>query len=325
MAVQNESIAGKCSRLLKASRTPPVSNLRVDWAVAPDELQDDFEVVDTPSVYPETPTVPPSMIDLYDNSYNPLDSSDQTGAKPSADVILAPSPLLQQAPHSILAIYPGNRFIVSAIISSDQIIPDSVVLQGDLPSGQKLNLKVEVQKTTNAATPPLIHTLAARRLIQDLEDGKAHPQALNANEVDPDAVVKAAIVKLGVEYQLTSKYTSFVAVDESKRDELPQEEIMERSAVASRNRRSRSRSLSPQARHRRHHSISPPRIAQAVCMVADSPRARRRQSNPSPSRSRSPVRVWDHGVRVYARVYLGLFPVVPKLMATLLLIRTQCY
>jgi hypothetical protein len=215
MAIQNEEVAGKCARLLRASRTPPVTNLRIDWGIKPNDLQEDFDIVEAKHTISADP--PPeslsATVSMFDESADPISQSEDTGAKPSPEVILAPPPLIQQAPFTIPVIYPGTRFTVSALISSEVKLPDVVTLRGDLLSGLKLELEVPVQHV-DSTSPPLIHTLAARRLIQDLEDGKVKPRALNAHEVDAEAIVKAAIVRLSTGYQLTSKYASFVAVQE---------------------------------------------------------------------------------------------------------------
>ena len=52
----------------------------------------------------------------------------------------------------------------------------------------------------------ILHKIASKSLIQDLEDG-AHNSDLSDEEV------KDEIIRLGVEYQIASSETSFVAVD----------------------------------------------------------------------------------------------------------------
>jgi len=61
----------------------------------------------------------------------------------------------------------------------------------------------------------LLHTLAARKLIQDLEEGTSylHPAPPS------DAGVKAAIVSLGTTFGLASRYTSFLAIEERSAEE----------------------------------------------------------------------------------------------------------
>lgn len=237
MAIQSEAIAGKCARLLKASRSPPVSNLSVDWGLrvdwdlaTPSDLNDDFEMVEpeTATLVETTPTKSKKRaapINLFDDSHDPLAPSQDIGAKPAPEVILTPRPFIEQAPLKVPNLYPGNRFIISAIVTSKlKKIPENVAISGELPSGQKLELKVPVQKAIVTTTPPLIHTLAAKRLIQDLEDGNVKPKAVNQDKVSEEDIVKAAVVRLGSEYQLTSRYTSFIAVDQSLKKDIPLDE-----------------------------------------------------------------------------------------------------
>jgi hypothetical protein len=225
MAVRTETIAARCARLLKGSRTTPITNLRVDWGIngadkgtnaKERENQAGDVTLSTSSKGNE-----PARIAMFKNSVNLLSTSaSYKGAKPAPAVILAPHPRIQQAPAIIPSLPPGTRLIVSALITSSAgnkpIIPPFVTVHGDLSSGQKFALKVPVQQSTYPIAPPLIHTLATRRLIQDLEDGKLKPVAINANEVREEDVSKAAILRLRTEYQRTSKLASFIAVDTSQ-------------------------------------------------------------------------------------------------------------
>lgn len=65
----------------------------------------------------------------------------------------------------------------------------------------------------------LIHTLAAAKLIKDLESGRSsyHDNAGNLKEefssIDKE-YSKAKIIELAMRYQLVTKFTSFVIVDD---------------------------------------------------------------------------------------------------------------
>jgi len=63
--------------------------------------------------------------------------------------------------------------------------------------------------------PPFIHTLAANRLIRDLEDG-------NAKGKQSQTAQREEIVRLGEYYQLASSHTSFVAVNHGEVRPRPQ-------------------------------------------------------------------------------------------------------
>ncbi|KAF9031410.1 hypothetical protein BDZ89DRAFT_1239242 [Hymenopellis radicata] len=70
--------------------------------------------------------------------------------------------------------------------------------------------------------PPAIHALAARKIVQDFEDGRHDAMIKAGNEAkfteDSGLLkrsIKAHIVRLGKTYSIVSSHTSFVAVDES--------------------------------------------------------------------------------------------------------------
>ncbi|PKY25698.1 hypothetical protein RhiirB3_440745, partial [Rhizophagus irregularis] len=62
----------------------------------------------------------------------------------------------------------------------------------------------------------IIHRLAARKLIQDLDDETSflHKNPKNVGKNIPDSLIKDNIVKLGKTFNLASKYTSFIGIDE---------------------------------------------------------------------------------------------------------------
>ncbi|CAG8591276.1 17199_t:CDS:2, partial [Dentiscutata erythropus] len=73
-----------------------------------------------------------------------------------------------------------------------------------------------------------IHTLAARKLIQDLEDGTSliHKHQRNSGKPLPNSLIREQIVKLGVTYSLASKFTSFLAVDERDNELVSEAKIL---------------------------------------------------------------------------------------------------
>ncbi|KAI0916398.1 hypothetical protein AcW1_008870 [Taiwanofungus camphoratus] len=214
MTTQSEDIAGKCSRLLAASRVPPLGSmgdLRIDWGYTATKKSSANEVKDESQQVANIQ----GPISLFDADFDPLAPAKDTGFQ----FTLGPPPSIQQAPSNVPNLYPGNRFLVSAILSDTVYVPNTVTLSGKTPSGQALGpLPVPVQKTMlKPRTPPLIHTLAAHRLIQELEDGNITSQGVDdENDKDlHDQIAKAAIVHLSEKYQLASKYASFIAVDKS--------------------------------------------------------------------------------------------------------------
>lgn len=126
----------------------------------------------------------------------------------SVDWAAGTSPLQQSPPElSIPELYPSTRSVYFAIVHTDTI-PEQVVIRGKV-DGKDVFISVEVESVKfgrRPSEPPFIHTLAANRLIRDLEDG-------NAKGKQSQVTQREEIVRLGEYYQLASSHTSFVAVD----------------------------------------------------------------------------------------------------------------
>ena len=120
------------------------------------------------------------------------------------------------------------RFLVTAIIPGGEV-PTQVAIKLRLADGTTLEYHVPVQplshnipasftKALGGQTniPPLIHTLSAHLLIQDVEGGDKKPLEMDAwRRLTPQAqrdVVKGYIVDLGTKYQIASSRTAFVAI-----------------------------------------------------------------------------------------------------------------
>lgn len=210
-AVHIESILGQCAKLFRAGRTPFVRNVTVDWGVPDDMLSPG-----TPSVNFSTPD-----LDL-------------------GRVQLRPPPIVQQSPTVIHEIHSGTRMNVFVILRlKGPNAPKTVVLRGQLDGDSdveafEMTVPIRaVQLTDSEPGVPLVHTLAAWRLIQDHDERTALLPAAFGVATDEE-LRKAAIIRLGKKYQLASKYTSFICVDSRGRD------IRERRNEQTSRRRSRS-------------------------------------------------------------------------------------
>ncbi|KAK4334305.1 von Willebrand factor type A domain-domain containing protein [Rhodotorula toruloides] len=225
--VDGDSFTGKTARLLKAARTPPIVNARLDFGLKEEEehAEEDFELVEGAApAYETSQDKEKAPTNLFDSSVDPLADTDSSASKPppAPPVKLPPPPRIQQAPRDLSPLYPGSRLHAYAILKSAKDLPETVFLRGELASGQKLELAVPVVRSQLATVessnfPPPIHTIAARKLIQDLEDGK-HDLGVKDDLDLTKRTVEAAAVRLGKTYSLASSQTSFVAVDESEKD-----------------------------------------------------------------------------------------------------------
>ncbi|KAH7889185.1 hypothetical protein F5I97DRAFT_1842335 [Phlebopus sp. FC_14] len=196
-ALSEESITGKCARLLNAGRTKNIEKIEVEWD------NDSFGTPTTPQQVRFSPTTTPRL--------------------PAGVVELAPPPPIQQAPQTLTRIFRGLRFTVFAITSL-RSIPKSVKLltklEGvDVPQEQVVSV-TEVKPFRDPDVElevALVHSLAARKLIIEIGEGRGSvpvPASVVAGQMySEDELRKAEIIRLGLEYQLVSKYTSFVAVE----------------------------------------------------------------------------------------------------------------
>ncbi|KAJ7784830.1 von Willebrand factor type A domain-containing protein [Mycena maculata] len=215
---EETSFTGKIARMLRATRTPPISNISVDWgrAAAKEEMvatsdEDEFEIVDE--------TNEKRALNIFDETDDPIEV-DSTLAPQPPPVVLPPPPAVQQAPFKLEKLFPTIRLHVYAILQG-KAIPETVVIRGSTANGAEIELPIGVTLSrlqTAPGAPPAVHALAAREIIQDLEDGRHALVATLANSDDNDLLartVKASVVRLGKTYSISSSHTSFVAVAES--------------------------------------------------------------------------------------------------------------
>jgi hypothetical protein len=227
-----EDMVGKCAKLVRAARTPPVENIQVEWlpglsSTAMDPFDDGFEVVEAEDLKENIPE--PKKIDLFTSNENEDPVIDLSTGPPSPIVVKPddlPEELVQQGPYKIPAIYPGVRFLVYAIVSDKVLptggkMPEKVIVRGKIrgtDDSVELEVPVQVAKceqgqdATGLSVP--VHTLAARRLVTCLEDSEHNfSEVIRSSPESVQAHIKAKIIQLGCRYDITSKHTSFVAVD----------------------------------------------------------------------------------------------------------------
>ncbi|KAH8829290.1 von Willebrand factor type A domain-containing protein [Flagelloscypha sp. PMI_526] len=205
----NEPVVGKCSRLVRAARTPPIHDLRIFWTGDNNDISsDDFEMVDNDttegnSISPPGTDATSATVSLFD-----IDAKENQddGPSPIPPVQLLPPSPIQQAPLQPRSLFPGTRSIkVRGIVSTSD-----TVVEVDVP----------VCKLAQAQGSrfDFLHILAAKALINDREN-LIHdmPSSITCSFKDNnelrDAYLKADIVRLGTKYGLSSLHTNFIAVD----------------------------------------------------------------------------------------------------------------
>jgi hypothetical protein len=238
--VTGERMEKKVVNMLKSALMPPITNLAVQWA--PIDDIDDFEMVEAvgeskPS--PENSNKP--TINLFDTEA----ASPPPPPTPLPEIVIP----IQQAPFKVPALYRGARFTIYAILSATTPVPTELLLRGESPDGP-VELKVSVEAVQEGET--MLHALAARALVRDLEDGASCIHALGRATTEATLttlgvrvltqdgrkyqalplssnlvfeLTKRTILDLALKYNLSSKYTSWVAVDTQSQQTIVHDEV----------------------------------------------------------------------------------------------------
>ncbi|KAI4853219.1 hypothetical protein E4T44_00976 [Aureobasidium sp. EXF-8845] len=215
----------KVVRMLKASLYPHIKDYRLE--IKYDDA-DDFEMVESvvPKQAVNTPvsTVQPKApISLFDPSANLSDISEEHADR-YAHLPHIAVPEVIQAPHVIPPLLPYNRTTMYLLLQDMEKTPKSIVLHGTSPDGP-LTLEIPIKMIDNPSYT--VNTLAAKRVIQELEEGRGWlNSALEGSELIKnkhssrfDELVEKEVVRLGVDYQVANKWCSFVAVQPNQNEE----------------------------------------------------------------------------------------------------------
>lgn len=207
MTSHSSDISPKVLKLFLASRVSPlgsVSNLEIDWGYRPAQSGSASTAANDEG----------KITHRVAHSPNPLGS-----ANTQFHITLADLPKIQQAPTRVPNLYPNNRFTIFVILSDTTEVPETVTLRGTFPDGSQITIPlIPAHEAPDGDLPPLIHTLAAHRLILELEDGDPSSQgSFDATDKKlRDEVIEAAVVRFSETYQLASRFASFIAVYEAQ-------------------------------------------------------------------------------------------------------------
>ncbi|KAK4551561.1 hypothetical protein LTR86_011092 [Recurvomyces mirabilis] len=196
----------------------------------------DFEMVDQPEEHlainvkegetqpgTSTATTPSTTLStarpkrsFFDASIDPDKTSATTDrASRYAHLPHLDAPKLIQAPVDIPPLFPFNRTTAYILIDqSEKRSVKAVTLRAESASGP-LELSMPVKSIETHGVPSM-HQLAVRKAIQDLEEGRGSwIQPLKEQHTSRfDELVEREAVRLGVQYQVAGKWTSFVAVNQ---------------------------------------------------------------------------------------------------------------
>lgn len=209
-----ENMQKKVMRMLKAALTPHINDWSVDWEGKAAQLaafSDSQAKLDAVVVKP--------AISLFDQASAPDDSP---AAEPPAAV---GHPPVLQAPSSIPPLFAFSRTTVYYILDTSSP-PTTITLCGSAHDTntntiQPLSLSLPVTPITSPFTCRGLYSLAGRKLLQDLEESRCSYLPKDAHP----AQIEAEGARLGVQFNLASKWTSFVAVaqdgEQSTEDPTP--------------------------------------------------------------------------------------------------------
>jgi hypothetical protein len=211
--------------MLKAALTPHVDDYKLTVHYGAGD--NDFEmiassdtsiaetVVDAASIKDKKP------ISLFDTS---ISESEPPSKDPAARFDAVPAvevPAIIQAPHKIPALFPFVRTTAYLLLSPSEHAsnPEKLTLRGTSPSGP-LEITIPIQKLSSPSET--LHQLAAKKAVHELEQGRGwlydvkttNGKTLKeANEGNWDLMVERECVRLGTQFQVAGKFTSFVAVE----------------------------------------------------------------------------------------------------------------
>ena len=122
---------------------------------------------------------------------------------------------VNQAPYRVPPVFSGGRIVAYGFLDDPGVT--QVTLTGVSPQGP-VSFALDLDPS-QAQPGGLIATLAARTKIRDLEEGMSalHDRQGSLQQRDQEKAVTREIVRLGVTYQLCSRETSFVAVEQRER------------------------------------------------------------------------------------------------------------
>ena len=132
-----------------------------------------------------------------------------------------PVPKLMQTPQNIPSLYPFSRTNVYVLMSPDAVqgAVESVILKG---SSAETPFELEVPIEVLPERTEIIHQSAAKKEITELEEGRGwlvhaeDEKGVPVKEKHPahfQSMVEREVVRLGIQYQIAGKFTSFVTTE----------------------------------------------------------------------------------------------------------------
>eukprot|EP00736_Rhodelphis_marinus_P014420 Rmarinus@m.19688 len=224
----DEDVQAKVMQLTREALQPCLKNVRIDWGQPSSKT---ISAADTPS----QPQSNNPLFGLFDASHAGNSMFQSTAPSKRSFVTKVGSLIghrssslptsslhpqdqrknahVIQAPFSAPPVYDSRPFTAFAFFRESWTVPSKVTVTAESPDGPlTLEVAVDGMGAAGAVQGKLVHVLAARALIQDLDHGTSYLHKLGPVNADTQ---KNEIVKLGTLFGLASKHTAFVVVDHS--------------------------------------------------------------------------------------------------------------
>jgi len=216
-----ERLDSSVVRMLRGSLSPHVTNYTLE--VKYEAGDDGFELIERPTdsmkLLPKEEKQPskPASVSLFNSSIDEKQLNTEM-ENATANLPNIPYPKLLQAPHNIPSLFAFSRTTIYLIMSPETPpqIPKSVILRGTTTEGIELNIEIPVEVLSTPART--IHQLAAKKAVQDLEEGRgwifdAKDAATGALVKDKypstfSDLVKKEAVRLGEKFQVSDSLSS---------------------------------------------------------------------------------------------------------------------
>ena len=148
-----------------------------------------------------------------------------------------PAPKVMQTPQNIPPLYPFSRTSVYVLISPEvaQGTIQSILLKGS-SAERPFELKIPVEVLSKSGET--IHQLAAKKAVVELEEGRGwlvHAKdekgvlIKESHSASFQSMVECEAVRLGIQYQIAGKFTSFVATETDP--ENPQNTVSRKAGI----------------------------------------------------------------------------------------------
>ena len=221
--------------MLRSALTPDYGPLTMEIQYQKDnEEEDDFVMVERVSdslrvlgidqdEWPEAQLIekPDTFTETTITRGKDIETTDANSQDRYDHLRAVPAPKLMQTPQNIPPLYPFTRTHVYVLMSPDaaQGAVKSVVLRG---SSAENPFALEVPIEALPERGEMIHQLSAKRAINELEEGRGWLVQAEDEKGVPmkerhflrfHSMVEREAVRLGIQFQIAGKFTSFVATE----------------------------------------------------------------------------------------------------------------